>query len=73
MLLKIDHKRINMETIIIIIIAITLILLIGTTIRANRAKKEKVDPLSPTQVKGDPSAKDETSGQAKEEDNKASK
>ena len=51
MLLKIDHKRINMETIIIIIIAITLILLIGTTIRANRAKKEKVDPLSTTQVK----------------------
>ena len=49
-----------METIIIIIIAITLILLIGVTIRSNRAKKEKVDPLSPTQVKKDQTTSSET-------------
>ncbi len=39
-----------METIIIIAIAITLVLLIGVTIKSNRKKKESIDPLSPTQV-----------------------
>lgn len=39
-----------METIIIIIIAITLLLLIGVSIRANKAKKEGVDPISPAEV-----------------------
>ncbi len=53
-----------METIIIIIIAITLILLIGVTIRSNRAKKGKIDPLSPTQVK-----KEETTSNESAKDN----
>lgn len=39
-----------METIIIIIIAITILLLIGVSLKANKAKKNGVNSVSPGEV-----------------------